>query len=141
MVKIGDTVVIDYSGSLEDGTVFDSTAGFEPFEFKLGEGQIMAALEKALLGMEEGETKEVFIPAAEAYGPYRQDRIVEISRNTLPPGLEPRIGQQLAMEDSDGETTAVTVVNVSDTAVKINANNPLAGHDVTFQIRLLAVKG
>ena len=141
MVKIGDTVVIDYSGSLEDGTVFDSTAGFEPFEFKLGEGRIMAGLEKALLGMEEGETKEVFIPAAEAYGPYRQDRIFEISRDRLPPGLDPRVGQQLAMQSSDGDTATVTVINVSDAAVKIDANNPLAGHDLTFQIRLLAVKG
>ncbi len=140
MVKNGDTVVVEYSGSLTDGTVFDSSAGFEPFEFKIGEGEVIPGFEKAILGMEVDETKDIFIPAAEAYGPYRQDRVFEIERGNLPPGLDPKVGQQLQMEASGGNAVVVTVIKVSDTVIKVDANSPLAGQDLNFQVHLLAIK-
>lgn len=140
MVKNGDTVIVEYAGSLIDGTVFDSTAGSEPFEFTIGEGNVIAGFERAVLEMEEGETKTVFIPASEAYGPYRQDRIFEINRDQCPPGLDIRVGQQLRMEAPDGDTAVVTVIKVSEATIKVDANNPLAGQDLNFQIHLIAVK-
>jgi peptidylprolyl isomerase len=140
MAKNGDKVIIEYAGYLDDGTVFDSTAGSEPFEFTLGEGQVIAGFEKAVLGMEVGETKTVTIPTSEAYGPYREDRIVEVGRDLCPPDLDIKTGQQLQMATSDGHTVVATVIKISDTTVMLDTNSPLAGKDLTFEIRLLKIR-
>jgi peptidylprolyl isomerase len=140
MAKNGDKVIIEYAGYLDDGTVFDSTAGSEPFEFTLGEEQVIVGFEKAVLEMEVGETKTVSIPAVEAYGPYREDRIVEIGREQCPPDLELKVGQQLQISASGGNSVVATVIKISDTIVKVDANSPLAGKDLTFEIRLLKIR-
>jgi peptidylprolyl isomerase len=140
MAKMGDRVIVEYAGYLDDGTIFDSTAGSEPFEFTLGEGQVIAGFEKAVLEMEAGETRTMTIPAAEAYGRYREDRIVEISKDLCPQNLELKAGLLLQMKTSAGNTVTATILKVTDTTVKVDANNPLAGQDLTFDIRLLKIR-
>lgn len=139
MPKKGDRVIIEYAGYLDDGTIFESTTGWEPFEFILGDGQVMAGFEKAVLGMEVGETKTVTIPAAEAYGPYRKDRIFKISREQCPQNLDLKAGLQLQIEASEGNPVTATIIEVTDAFVRVDANSPLAGKDLTFDIRLLKI--
>jgi peptidylprolyl isomerase len=140
MPEKGNRVIVEYAGYLDDGTVFESTAGSEPFEFTLGDGQVMDAFEKAVLKMEVGETRTVTIPAAEAYGPYREDRIIELSRKACPAGLQLRVGLQLQIETSDGSPVAATILEITENSLKVDANSSLAGKDLTFDIRLLKIK-
>jgi peptidylprolyl isomerase len=137
--KNGDTVQVNYTGKLADGTVFDSSIGREPLEFTLGEGQMIPGFEKAVLGMKVGEKKTVTIPVDEAYGPHRDDLIVEVPREKLPSDLTPEVGQQLVMTRPDGAKMIVTITSVSDNSVMIDANHPLAGKDLTFEIELVKI--
>ena len=138
--KNGDTVQVNYTGKLADGTVFDSSVGREPLEFTLGEGQVIPGFEKAVFGMKVGEKKTVTIPVDEAYGPRRDDMVGELPREKLPSDLTPEVGQQLIMARPDGEKTIVTITSVSDNTVMIDANHPLAGKDLTFEIELVKIK-
>ncbi len=138
--KNGNTVQVDYTGKLADGTVFDTSVGREPLEFTLGAGQVIPGFEKAVLGMKVGEKKTVTIPANEAYGPRSDDLILEIGREKLPSGLTPKVGQQLQMTRPDGGTIIATITNVSDNTVTIDANHPLAGKDLTFEIELVKIQ-
>jgi peptidylprolyl isomerase len=138
--KDGDTVQVDYTGKLADGTVFDSSIGREPLEFKLGAGQLIPGFEKAVLGMKVGETKTVTIPSDEAYGPCREGLIVEVARDNLPSGLTPEVGQQMQMPLPGGGVTIITVIKVTDTTVTLDANHPLCGKDLTFEIKLLKIE-
>jgi peptidylprolyl isomerase len=137
--KVGDTVLIEYAGTLSDGTIFDSNVGKEPFEFTLGQGQVIAGFERAVKGMREGEMKTITIPAAEAYGDSKPDRIVTLERACLPAGMTPQVGQQLVMQ-GDGDSLVVIVTAFTDTSVTVDANSPLAGKDLTFDLRLLKIK-
>jgi peptidylprolyl isomerase len=139
--KNGDTVQVNYTGKLADGTVFDSSVGREPLEFTLGAGQMIPGFEKAVFGMKVGEKKTVTIPVDEAYGPHRDDLVIEVPRDKLPAGLTPEVGQQLGVKQADGSTAVVTITNVSDNnTVTIDANHPLAGKDLTFEIELVKIK-
>ncbi|MCX6008591.1 MAG: peptidylprolyl isomerase [Chloroflexi bacterium] len=138
--KNGDVVQVDYTGKLADGTVFDTSVGREPLEFTLGAGQMITGFEKAVLGMKVGEKKTVTIPADEAYGPRRDDLVGELPREKLPSGLTPEVGQQLQMTRPDGGTIIATITNVSDNTVTIDANPPLAGKDLTFEIELVKIQ-
>lgn len=131
----GDTVKVDYTGKLEDGTVFDSSGNREPLEFTIGEGQVIPGFEEAVVGMAPGEEKTVKIPEDQAYGPRREDMVLEVDRGSFPPDLEPEVGQHLQMAQGD-RVTVVTVTEVSDSNVKLDANHPLAGEDLTFDIKL-----
>ena len=135
----GDTVQVNYTGKLADGTVFDSSIGREPLEFTLGAGQVIPGFEEAVFGMKVGEKKTVTIPVDEAYGPYRDELVAEVSREKLPADLTPEVGQQLAVKRSDGATGIVTIISVSDNTVTIDANHPLAGKDLTFEIELVKI--
>ena len=135
----GDTVQVNYAGKLADGTVFDSSVGREPLEFTLGTGQVIPGFEKAVFGMKVGEKKTVTIPVEEAYGPYRDDLVAEISREKLPSDLTPEVGQQLVMNQPGGGQVVVTITGVSDNTVTINANHPLAGKDLTFELELVKI--
>jgi FKBP-type peptidyl-prolyl cis-trans isomerase 2 len=137
--KIGDTVKVHYTGRLQDGTVFDTSVGSEPLEFTLGQGQIIPGFEQAVIGMQVGESKTVTIPADQAYGPRRDDMILEVSRDELPDDLEPTVGMQLQMNQGDGGIIIVTITEVSETTIKIDANHPLAGQDLTFDIKLVGI--
>lgn len=139
--KNGNIVQVDYTGKLADGTVFDSSVGSEPLEFKLGAGQVIPGFEKAVLGMKVGEKKTVTIPANEAYGPRRDDLVIEVPRDKLPADLTPEVGQLLETTRPDGGKTIVVITNVSDNnTVTIDANHPLAGKDLTFEIELVKIQ-
>lgn len=137
--KDGDTVKVNYTGMLADGTVFDTSEGREPLEFTLGQGQLLPGFEKTVIGMKAGESKTVNIPADEAYGPYRDDLVLVMGRDQLPEDLDPEVGQQLQATQPDGSTIVVTVTAVTETTVTVDANHPLAGKDLTFKIELVEI--
>ena len=137
MVKDGDTVKVHYKGTLDDGSVFDTSRGGEPLEFILGAGSMIEGFDKAVNGMQVGEVKTVTIPADEAYGPHRDDLMLVIERGNLPEDLEPSIGQQLEMTRTDGLVFTVIVTDVSDASITVDANHILAGKDLTFEIELV----
>jgi len=140
MAKDGDTVRVHYTGTLDDGTTFDSSVEREPLEFTLGQDQVIPGFEEAVRGLEVGQSKTVTIPAAEAYGPYSEQLVMEIGRDQLPEGLDPEVGQQLQAQGADGRTTVVVITEVSETTVTVDANHPLAGKDLTFEIELVEIK-
>ena len=138
MLEDGNTVKVHYTGKLADGTVFDTSVEREPLEFTIGEGGLIPGFEKAVRQMDVGESKEVTIPADEAYGDHHDDLIMLIDRDQLPKDLEPAVGQRLQVMQKDG--TAAIVIEVSDKTITIDANHPLAGKDLTFDIQLVEVK-
>jgi peptidylprolyl isomerase len=137
--KNGDTVKVHYTGRLNDGTVFDSSADREPLEFTIGEGQLIQDFEEAVIGMNPGESKTVEIPSDNAYGPHREEMLMVVERSKFPEGLEPRIDQQLQVRHPNGQESVVKVVDISDTSVTLDANHPLAGEDLTFEIQLTEI--
>ncbi len=137
--KEGDTVKVHYTGKLDDGTVFDSSKGQEPLEFTMGKGQLIPGFEQAVEGMQPGESKTVTIPANEAYGPHHEEMVIEISRDQFPADQEPEIGQQYRVHQADGTPFVVTVTEVRPDTITLDANHPLAGQDLTFDIQLLEI--
>lgn len=135
-VKTGDTVRIHYRGTLEDGSEFDSSAGREPLEFTVGSGQVIPGFDSAVQGMEPGQEKSFTIPADEAYGPHRDEMVLQVSRDQIPPDINPELGDQLQLQTPDGQPVPVTVTETSDDTVTLDANHPLAGQDLTFDIKL-----
>ncbi len=138
-VKKGDTVQVHYTGKLENGEVFDSSYDREPLEFTVGEGQLIEGFDSAVEGMEEGEKKTVKIPSEKAYGPHREEMIIEVGKDKLPPDLEAKVGQELYMEDAHGQTFVVKVVEVLEDSIKLDANHPLAGKDLIFDIEVVKI--
>lgn len=139
--KQGDTVKVNYTGRLGDGTVFDTSVNRHPLQFTLGKGQLIAGLEKAVLGMKAGEKKTVVIPAEEAYGAHRAEKVVAMERKNLPSDVNPQVGQRLEITQEDDKTALVTVTDISETTVTLDANHPLAGKALTFDIELLGIVG
>jgi len=140
IAETGDTVKVHYTGRLQDGTVFDRSVGSDPLEFTLGQRQMIPGFEQAVIGMKVGESKTVTIPVDEAYGPRRDDMIVETERSELPENIDPQIGMQLQMTQSGGSTIVVTIIDVSETTITIDANHALAGHDLIFDIELVEIE-
>ena len=134
IAETGDTVKVHYTGRLQDGTVFDTSVGSEPMEFTLGEGRLIPGFEQAVIGMQVGESKTVTIPVDEAYGQRRDELIFEVERDELPADIEPEVGMQLPTSQG-----VVTIVEVTETMVKIDANHLLAGQDLTFEIELIEI--
>jgi peptidylprolyl isomerase len=137
--QIGDTVKINFTGKLEDGSVFGSTTNQEPLEFKLGEGQILPGVEKGIEGMNVGESKTIKVPPEQAYGQHRKELVEEVGRDQFPNDVEPKVGQRFNVPQSNGQTAVVRVVNVSESMVTLDANHPLAGKDLTFELELLDI--
>lgn len=135
----GSTVTVHYTLTLEDGTVFDSSREREAFEVEIGKGQVISGFEQALVGMEAGDTKKVTIASEQAYGPWREELVQEVARDQLPPDLPLEIGRQLQASDPQGRTMVLTVIEMGEQAVKLDANHPLAGEDLTFDLEVLAV--
>lgn len=136
----GSTVSVHYTGMLDDETVFDSSRDGDPLSFTIGSGQIIPGFEKGVVGMSPGETKRVEISADEAYGPYQDDQVIEVGRDKLPDDLEPQVGQQLQVQQTDGQVAVVTIKEVTPSAVQLDANHPLAGKDLTFEIEMVTVE-
>ena len=138
-VKDGDTVAIHYTGTLLDGTTFDSSDGREPLSFVVGSGQIIPGLDAALPGMEVGEKKVVKIACVDAYGPINPALRQEIPREGIPDDIPLEVGTQLQMQTPDGQALPVTVVNVTDATVMLDANHPLAGQDLQFDFEIVSI--
>jgi FKBP-type peptidyl-prolyl cis-trans isomerase 2 len=138
-VKEKDTVSVHYTGTLPDGEVFDSSVDREPLSFTVGAGQMIPGFDSAVVGMEVKEKKSVTIPATEAYGEVRPDMVQIISKDQLPPDLKPEVGQQLASELPSGEQIIVTVSEITEAEVTIDANHPLAGKELTFDIEVVEI--
>ncbi|MDD4923733.1 MAG: peptidylprolyl isomerase [Dehalococcoidales bacterium] len=139
VAKDGDTVRVDYTLSLADGTVYQTSVGNQPLEFVLGAGTMLPEFEEAIVGMKAGESKTITITAADAYGEYREDLLITVKRSQIQGGENIVVGDYLTMTDSSGRTSQVKVIDVSDTNVTIDANNPLAGKNLTFEIDLLKI--
>ncbi len=135
----GDTVRVHYTGKLDDDTVFDTSEGRDPIEFTVGAGEVIPGFEQAVLGMEPGEEKAVEIPADEAYGDRRDDLIVSLERSTLPDELDPEVGQELQMRDKSGNTFPVRITEIGEEQVTVDANHPLAGQPLNFDIELVEI--
>jgi peptidylprolyl isomerase len=137
--KPGDTVRIHYTGTLRDGSEFDSSRGREPMTFTIGGGQVIAGFDAAVTGMQVGETKTVTIPAAEAYGEPRQTMIVTVPRAQIPPNIEPQPGQRFQIGRGD-QALPVVVVEVTPEHVVLDGNHPLAGQNLTFALELVGIE-
>lgn len=138
-VKSGDTVRIHYTGKLTDGTEFDSSADGKPLEFEVGAGQIIPGLEKEVEGMNVGDKETVTIPATEAYGQRDDAQVQVMPRSAIPEGIELAVGARLQASTKDGQQVLLTVVALDDENVTVDANHPLAGHDLVFDIEVVEV--
>ena len=137
--KNGDTVKIHYTGKLQDGTVFDSSEGNDPLEFTIGGGQVIPGFDEAVNDMSKGESKTVTIPADKAYGSRNEELVMSAPVDQIPPDLNPEVGQQLQLGGPNGEMLVVKVLEINDEHIKLDANPPLAGKDLTFDIELVEV--
>lgn len=138
-IQQGDTIRVHYTGKLNDGTVFDSSVGSDPLEFKVGSGQLIPGFEKAVVGLTVGDRTTALIPSDEAYGEHRPDGIIQVPRDRIPEEIQPEVGQQLQMQTHDGRPVPVRVIEVDEQAVTVDANHPLAGKDLTFDIEVVAI--
>ncbi|NVO67959.1 FKBP-type peptidyl-prolyl cis-trans isomerase [Methanofollis tationis] len=135
----GSTVLLHYTGTLEDGTEFDSSRGGDPLQFTVGGGEVIPGFEEAVVGMAQGETKTFTIPADEAYGPRRDDLVMQVARDQFPPEIDFAVGQQYPVEVNEGQVVLVTVAALDDETVTLDANHPLAGKDLTFAVEVVTV--
>ena len=137
--KEGDLVKVHYTGKLKDARIFDSSQDAQPLEVTLGSGQVIPGFEKAVVGMSVGDAKTVEIAADEAYGPYREELVVEVDQERVPDDLTLKVGQQLVLRQAEGPPIRVTVTEMSEKSVTLDANHPLAGEDLTFEVRLMEI--
>lgn len=137
--KDGDNVRVHYTGTLDDGTVFDSSLNREPIQFTLGKGQLIKGFEDAVTGMSVGETKTVRIPSNEAYGPHRNELILKFNKTDFPSNIEPDEGLVLDLRSPDGKSLLAQIIEISEDNVTLDGNHPLAGKDITFKIDLVEV--
>jgi peptidylprolyl isomerase len=152
----GDRVTINFTGTLEDGTVFDTTStdghshqheegcsdcGCEtgPMELTIGSGEFFEPLEEALIGMAPGEKKTITIAAEDAFGEYDDEKVFEVERSQIPDDLNPEIGQELELTDEEDETISVAVIDMDDKTITFDSNHPLAGEDLTFEFELVDI--
>lgn len=140
-VKSGDKVRVHYTGRLDDGTVFDSSREREPLEFTVGAGEVIKGFEDAVEGMEVGEEREARVVADEAYGDRRDDLMLDLPKGQVPEGLDITPGMRLELKQADGQAVPVTVADVGDESVTLDANHPLAGQDLNFELELVEIAG
>ena len=137
--KNGDTVKVHYTGKLQDGTVFDTSKDRDPLQFKLGDKQVIPGFEDGIIGMNPGDTKSIKILSDNAYGPYRDEKVITLDRDQFPGHLDLRVNQQLQISREDGQVFIVRVAEVAEKTVTLDANHPLAGMDLSFDIELLEI--
>lgn len=139
--KRGDTVRVHYTGRLDDGTVFDSSREREPLEFTVGAGQVITGFERAVEGMEVGEARETRIEADDAYGEHREDLVLDLPKEQVPEDMQIEPGMRLELRQPDGQAVPVTVAEVGQESVTLDANHPLAGQPLTFELELVEIAG
>jgi peptidylprolyl isomerase len=137
--KQGDTVKVHYTGTLKDGTVFDTSKNREPLEVTLGRGAVIRGFENAVVGMSVGETKEFEIGAADGYGPRREELVIQVEKKILPQDVEPQEGMALRLKGPEQEVIPAVITEVSDDTVTIDANHPLSGQDLMFVVELAEI--
>jgi len=137
--KMGDTVSVHYTGTFTDGEVFDSSRDREPLSFTLGESQVIPGFEDAVLGMQPGESKQTTIPANRAYGEHRDELVFTVGREELPADFEPVLDESYQMVQPDGQMIPLTVKSIAPESVTFDANHPLAGQDLNFDIQLVNI--
>ncbi len=135
----GDTVHVHYTGRLDDGTVFDSSEGRDPLAFTVGSGQVVPGFDEAVAGMQVGDSKTVRIGPGDAYGERREDLILDVPTEQLPEGLDPEVGMELGLRGQDGQTMPVRVAAIGEQAITLDANHPLAGQALTFDVTLVSI--
>lgn len=137
--KHGDTVRIHYTGKLDDGTTFDTSSGSDPLEFELGSGEVIPGFDDAVTGMAEGESKTVKIEPDDAYGQRHEQLVQEVPRSLLSSEVEPEVGMMLQGKSPDGQATRLTVTEVAADKITLDANHPLAGQALNFDIELVKI--
>jgi len=137
--KSGDTVRIHYTGTLDDGTEFDSSSGRDPLEFALGGGQVIPGFDSAVDGMAVGENKTVTIPPGEAYGERHEQLVQEVPKSALPDEIDPAVGMHLQSRSPEGQVLNLVVTEVADASITVDGNHPLAGQALTFDIELVEI--
>jgi FKBP-type peptidyl-prolyl cis-trans isomerase 2 len=140
-VKVGDTVKVHYHGQLTDGSTFDSSEGKEPLEFEVGSGMVIKGFDDGVVGMSIGDKRKLEIPADEAYGDKNEEMIVEFPKDRFPEDMVPEVGLHLNMSNGGGQTIPVVITEVKDDTVILDANHPLAGEDLVFNIELVEIAG
>ncbi len=135
----GDTIRFHYVGRLDDGQVFGTTEDRAPLEMQLGQGGMIPGVEEALVGMEPGESKNVHLPVEQAYGPHRGELVAEFQKDQLPAEIEPQVGQQVQLRTKDGQAFPAQIVDVGEEAIKLDANHPLAGKPLDFELQLVEI--
>jgi len=138
--KTGDTVRVHYTGSLTDGTVFDSSREREPLSFQVGAGQVIPGFNDAVEGMEVGDKIDVTVESKDAYGDYREDFVINVNPTDIPDEIDPEVGMDLQLHQEDGGAIPVKITEVTDDAVTLDANHPLAGKDLKFEIELVGIE-
>lgn len=138
-VEEGSTVKVHYTGKLKDGQVFDTSEEREPLEFEMGAGQMIPGFEKAVLGMEKDESKTVEIESDEAYGDVNDQLFLEVPKSELPDDIDPEVGMQLQVQQEEGKEVPVQITEVKDSSITLDANHPLAGKDLVFDIRIVDI--
>ncbi len=136
--KNGDVVRLNYKGTFADGTVFDSSENHGPIQFIVGKGMVISGFEDAVVGMKPGDSKTIEISSENAYGPHRDELVLEIPKDKLPEGLEPEIGQRIQFSKDD-QTFELQVMAMGEANVTFDGNHPLAGKDLIFEIELLEI--
>lgn len=137
--EIGNRVKVHYTGFLSDGAVFDTSLEGEPLEFTIGNGEIIPGFENIVIGMQVGETKRVTVPCDEAYGEYNEDWVVKVPKSQLPANFQPQLGRHYEIAFGDGEPVDFFVVEIDDNSVTFDGNHPLAGQDLTFEVKLVEI--
>jgi peptidylprolyl isomerase len=138
-VKKNDKVTVHYTGTLADGSVFDSSREAEPLEFTVGDGQLIKGFDEAISGMTVGEVKTVTIPAEEAYGAPNEEMVFDIERSQFDESVTPELGQRFQFEAPDGQQIVVTITEIDGDQITLDANHPLAGQDLTFELELMTI--
>jgi len=137
--KAGDTVKVHYTGTLQDGTVFDSSVDGEPLSFTIDEGQVIAGFDRAVTGLNVGQSRVETIPPDEAYGARKPELVVTLPKEHLPEGADVQVGQTLELHMQDGNVLQARVVSVSEDSIDIDANHPLAGETLIFEVELVKI--
>ncbi len=138
--KKGDSVKVHYTGTLDSGEVFDSSLQREPIAFTLGAGMMIQGFDKGVMGMTVGEKKTIKIPCAEAYGAHSQENTIRVPKSQVPPGMEPKAGMMVELRSPEGQAIPVKVTAVDEEFVTLDANHPLAGQDLNFELELVSIE-